>query len=69
MLAKYGGEPDWDLELPLLLSAIRTSEHATTGFSPFTLTYGREARLPWDILYGPASRTPTPLHWVAERVI
>jgi hypothetical protein len=69
ILSKYGeGEADWDLKLPLVLFAIRTSEHATTGFSPFALTYGREARLPWDILYGPAPKTPTPLEdWVAER--
>ena len=56
------------MRLPLVLFAIRTSEHATTGFSPFALTCGREARLPWDILYGPAPNTPTPLEsWVAER--
>ena len=69
IFSKYGEEtPDWDLKLPLLLFAIRTSEHTTTGFSPFALTYGREARLPWDIVYGPAPNTPTPhKEWVAER--
>ena len=69
ILSKYAeGEPDWDLKLPIVLFALRTSEHATTGFSPFLLTYGREARLPWDILYGPAPTTPTPLEsWVADR--
>ena len=54
--------------MPLALFALRTSEHATTGFSPFRLTYGREARLPWDICYGPAPGTPLPhVDWVAER--
>ena len=69
IMSKYAeGEPDWDLKLPLVLFAIRTSEHATTGFSPFALTYGCEARLPWDILYGPVPNTPTPLEsWVADR--
>lgn len=69
ILSKYAeGEPDWDLKLPLVLFALRTSEHSTTGFSPFSLTYGREARLPWDIAHGPAPNTPTPLEsWVADR--
>ena len=69
ILSKYGqGDADWDLKLPLILFAIHTSEHTTTGFSPFALTYGREARLPWDIVYGPAPNTPTPHEdWVANR--
>ena len=69
VLSKYcDGEPDWDLKIPLVLFAIRTSDHSTTGFSPFNLVYGREARIPWDIAYGPAPHTPIPReHWVAER--
>ena len=69
VLSKYGEkEPNWDLQLPLALFAIRTSEHATTGFTPFSLTYGREARIPWDIVYGSAPHTLMPLEkWVAER--
>ena len=69
VLSKYGNsEPNWDLQLPLALFAIRTSEHATTGFSPFCLTYGREARIPWDIVYGSAPHTLMPLEkWVADR--
>ena len=69
VLSKYcEKEPDWDLKLPLVLFAIRTSEHATTGFSPFNLVYGQEARLPWDIVYGQAPNTPMPHeHWVADR--
>ena len=69
ILSKYAHqERDWDLRMPLALFALRTSEHTTTGFSPFRLTYGREARLPWDICYGPAPNTPLPhVDWVAER--
>ena len=69
ILSKYTNqEKDWDLRIPLVLFAIRTSEHATTGFSPFRLTYGREAKLPWDICYGLAPNTPLPyVDWVAER--
>lgn len=69
LLSKYAGEePDWDLKLPLVLFAIRTGEHATTGFSPFLLTYGKEARIPWDILYGTPTNQPLPHEeWVAKR--
>ena len=69
ILSKYAeGEPDWDLRIPIALFALRTSEHATTGFSPFQLVYGQEARLPWDIPYGPAPTEPLPhVEWVAAR--
>ena len=39
-------ERDWDLKLPLLLFAYRTSLHSSTNFSPFHLTFGREAHVP-----------------------
>ena len=69
ILSKYAqGEPDWDLRIPLVLFAIRTSEHATTGFSPFKLVYGQEAKIPWDIVYGPTPNEPLPHDkWVAAR--
>ena len=69
ILSKYcEAESDWDLKMPLALFAIRTSEHTTTGFSPFSLIYGQEARIPWDIVYGSAPNTLMPLEkWVAER--
>ena len=69
VLSKYAdGEPDWDLKLPLVLFAVRTSEHASTGFSPFLLTYGREARIPWDLVYGQPTPQPLPREeWVAQR--
>ena len=69
VLSKFASqEADWDLKLPLILFAIRTSEHASTGFSPFLLTYGKEARIPWDILYGAPPSQPLPKEqWVASR--
>ena len=69
VLSKYAnGEPDWDLRMPLVLFAIRSSEHSTTGFSPFKLVHGQEARIPWDIVYGPTPNEPLPHDkWVAAR--
>jgi hypothetical protein len=40
----------WHKYLPGVLFAYRTSVHATTGYTPFYLMYGREARSPIDIL-------------------
>ncbi|KAI8480272.1 hypothetical protein Bbelb_419750 [Branchiostoma belcheri] len=59
MLTKYVSESgdDWDDHLPHVLLAYNTSVHASTGFTPFYLTHGREATLPADILMGAA---PTP---------
>ena len=53
MLSIVVGEDEmsWDLQLPLLLLAYRTSVHDTTGTSPFELMYGREVRLPEDIMF------------------
>jgi hypothetical protein len=42
---------DWDDYIDSLLFAYRTSVHASTGFSPYELTYGRTATMPADLLY------------------
>ena len=55
MLAKLVSEnqKDWDLRLPVVAFAYRTSVQEATKFTPFFLMYGREARLPADLIYGP----------------
>ena len=43
---------DWDRHLPLLLMAYRSAVHETTGCTPSEMMFGRELRLPVDLLYG-----------------
>ncbi|KAG1167753.1 hypothetical protein G6F36_012446 [Rhizopus arrhizus] len=52
MLRKYvnGALHRWDDFINAALWACRIRVHTTTGFSPFYLTYGREPRLPGDVL-------------------
>ena len=40
---------DWDQHLQQLAFAYNTSVHATTGYTPFELVYGRRAKLPIDL--------------------
>ena len=55
MLAKWisANQRDWDEKLPAVAFAYRTSQHESTGFTPYFLMHGREARIPADIVYGP----------------
>jgi hypothetical protein len=49
-LAKVKGTDDWDLHIPAVLLAYRTKKHATTGYTPFQLIYGRQAILSIETL-------------------
>ena len=42
-------QKDWDIYLPYLLFAYRTSPHKSTNETPFKLIYGRDAHLPMDL--------------------
>ena len=49
---KAGGK-DWDVRLPYLLFAYRSTVQPSTGESPFFLLYGRDPQLPTDIALSP----------------
>jgi hypothetical protein len=55
---------DWDARLPIFLLAYRASTHDTTGLTPANLVFGRELRLPSDLLFGapPDKELPTINH-------
>ena len=42
---------DWDHYVDPIVFAFNTSEHESTGFSPYNLVYGRQPRMPEDIIY------------------
>ena len=45
-------QKDWDRHLPLLLMSYRSAVHETTKFTPAMLMFGRELRVPLDLLIG-----------------
>jgi len=56
---------EWEQHIRRLCFAYNTSVHPTTGFSPFSLMFGRQARMPVDIVFG---TTPTPANTVPQYV-
>ena len=52
MLSMYvsSHQKDWDIFLPYVLFAYRTSIHSATNETPFFLTFGRDPRLPTDLM-------------------
>ena len=54
MLSAYAAEnqKDWDVYVPLLMMAYRSSVHDTTKCTPSAMMLGREIRLPIDLALG-----------------
>ncbi|CAF0881273.1 unnamed protein product [Brachionus calyciflorus] len=53
MLACYvaDNQKEWDKYLPKLAFAYNTAVHATMGIRPFEIVYGRQPKLPIDLLF------------------
>ena len=45
-------QKDWDRHLPFLLMAYRAAVHDTTGQTPSKVVFGRDLRLPCDLVFG-----------------
>ncbi|KAJ8940766.1 hypothetical protein NQ318_000859 [Aromia moschata] len=43
---------DWDKLVPLFLLSYRSSQHESATYTPSMLTYGREMKLPTDLMLG-----------------
>ena len=43
------GKREWDEYVEAILLAYRTAKHESTGFTPFQLVYGRQAKLPVEL--------------------
>ena len=59
MLRQYvrTNQSDWCSYLDLVLLAYRTSVHSSTGYTPFELQHGRQARLPTHLLVPENTKT------------
>ena len=50
-IAVVDAEHDWDVQLPLLMFAYRTSMHETNGVTPFEIMFGTEVVLPEHLMF------------------
>jgi transposase InsO family protein len=73
MLSAFVNEQgdDWDQHLPFVMSAYRSSVHASTGTTPNMMVHGRESNLPVDVMFpcasaytGPSGCGPEYVDWV-----
>ena len=61
LMAKVESEPEtWDQHLGACMMAYRSREHISTGYTPFTLMFGRQIGLPLDNMVGGPETAPDP---------
>lgn len=61
MLAKQTNfkQDDWDNSLPSITLAYNTSVQESTGYAPSFLTYARDIKLPFDLVFSADTRAST----------
>jgi hypothetical protein len=63
-------QTNWDIVLPIVLHCYRTTVNPITGYSPYFLQHGREARQPsedWMSYYADSNRSTANIHeWVSS---
>lgn len=60
---------DWDEYLPLFLIAYRSVVHNTTNFIPGRIVFGKELRLPYDLLIGTPNRESRKVHDYSDQLL
>ena len=60
MLSNYvsDNQRDWDRHLPQVMMAYRSSKHESTKYPPFFMMFGRDVKLPIDVMFGRAPGQP-----------
>lgn len=61
-------QSDWDLRLPLVTMAYRSSVQETTGYTPNRLMLGREVNIPLTLMVEPPPHSPMTPHEFVERL-
>lgn len=61
-------QEDWDVHLPFLTMAYRATPHASSGFTPNYLMFGREVAMPVDVVLGAAPNQRLPSNQYAKEL-
>nr|WPV71156.1 MAG: replicase [Ips erranti-like virus 3] len=61
-------QTDWDQHIPLFLMAYRSAVHDSTGKTPASVVFGRELRLPMDLLFGRPEEPPASCDSYSEKL-
>ena len=61
-------QADWQHHIRKLCLAYNSSIHSTTGISPFFLMFGRQVKLPIDLMYGTNRTEPDTAAGFAQKL-
>ncbi|GFX92662.1 retrovirus-related Pol polyprotein from transposon 412 [Trichonephila clavipes] len=61
-------QQDWDKKLPFFRLAYRSAVHETTGYTPSQMLFGRDLRLPADLLFSRPPAAPLATEEYVEKL-